>query len=154
MNDRAPRVWHIEERFDRFYVDNQYGGFARWHTDRAAAVAQGLAYVTDDGDTFLDDGNLTVRAMHGKVFNVRYEVRKGLSGRPIGEEKTLAFYDADYLEKFPPYGQFVSDYLPRSLDGCTTGLNLHGGVPNWWVDAHTMSTVLAWLHEQQEKENV
>lgn len=54
---RAPRHWHIAERFDRFYVENQYGGFAGWHNDLAGALAQGRKYVVDNpGDTFTAGG--------------------------------------------------------------------------------------------------
>lgn len=120
-----------------------------------AAVCQNCGTIgngTNDEECDSTEG-LTVRASHGKVFNVRYEQRYGLSGRPIGTEKTLAFYDATYIEKFPPHGQFVSDYLPRSLEGLAGGLDLDGGVDAWAVDAHTMSVVMDWLHEQQEKES-
>lgn len=51
---RAHRVWHIEERFGRFYVENQFGGFSGWHNDLAGALAQGRQYVADDGDTFTE----------------------------------------------------------------------------------------------------
>lgn len=49
---RAPRVWHIEERFGRFYVVNHFGGFEGWHNERADAVRAGLAYVETYGDLF------------------------------------------------------------------------------------------------------
>ena len=44
------------ERFDRFYVEDQYGGFAGWHADRATALVQGRKYVAEHpGDTFDPD---------------------------------------------------------------------------------------------------
>lgn len=52
---RAQRVWHIEETpgaYGNFRVVNQYGGFAGQHRTREAALAQALAYVANDGDTF------------------------------------------------------------------------------------------------------
>lgn len=49
---RAPRTWHIEERFGRFYVDNQFGGFEGWHNTLDDALAAGRAYVAEFGDRF------------------------------------------------------------------------------------------------------
>lgn len=52
---RVQRVWRIVERFNRFYVENQWGGFAGWHTTREAAVAQGRKYVQEDYDVFHEE---------------------------------------------------------------------------------------------------
>ena len=49
---RAPRTWHIEERFDRFYVVNQFGGFSGWSNTLEDAIKQGREYVRVDGDRF------------------------------------------------------------------------------------------------------
>lgn len=51
---RAPRVWHIEERFDRFYVVNQFGGFESYYAYRSDAEAAGRNYVAAFGDRFED----------------------------------------------------------------------------------------------------
>lgn len=48
---RAQRHWHIVFRFGRYYVENQWGGFALWHNDLHSARMQGLAY-ENEGDTF------------------------------------------------------------------------------------------------------
>lgn len=36
---RAPRTWHIEERYGYFYATNQYGGFSRYNTEAGARWA-------------------------------------------------------------------------------------------------------------------
>lgn len=58
---RAQREWHIETRFGRFYVVNQYGGFEGWHTDLESALAQGRQHVKDNpGDSFAFGSAVTV----------------------------------------------------------------------------------------------
>lgn len=49
-NYRAPRVWHIEKRFDRYYVVNQFDGFEGWHTSLESAKAAVRLYVLNYGD--------------------------------------------------------------------------------------------------------
>jgi hypothetical protein len=40
MNEnRAPRVWHIEERYGFFYATCQFGGFSRYGTREQAVEA-------------------------------------------------------------------------------------------------------------------
>ena len=48
------KVWHLEERFGRFYVVDEYGGFAMHWATREAARTQALGYVISDGDSFVD----------------------------------------------------------------------------------------------------
>ena len=42
---RAPRSWHIEPAFGRFYAKNQHGGFSGWHLTGEAAEAQIAEYL-------------------------------------------------------------------------------------------------------------
>lgn len=55
----------------------------------------------------------------------------------------IEFYDARY--NFTPYGQFISRYYAKTLKSHNGGLNLHGGVPEWQVDAANMGKVVAWI---------
>ena len=55
----------------------------------------------------------------------------------------IEFYDARY--NFTPYGQFISRYYAATLKSRQGGLNLHGGVPEWQVDAGNMEKVAAWI---------
>lgn len=48
---RAPRIWHIEERFGYYYSTNQFGGFTR-HDTRAHAEAAIEADISTYGDTW------------------------------------------------------------------------------------------------------
>ncbi|MFF2088549.1 hypothetical protein ACFVVM_32600 [Nocardia sp. NPDC058176] len=48
---RAPRIWHIEERFGYWYSTNQFGGFTR-HDTRAQAEAAIEADIATYGDTW------------------------------------------------------------------------------------------------------
>ncbi|MGW5441435.1 hypothetical protein [Nocardia asteroides] len=48
---RAPRIWHIEERFGYWYSTSQFGGFTR-HDTRAQAEAAIEADIATYGDTW------------------------------------------------------------------------------------------------------
>ena len=66
--------------------------------------------------------------------------------RRINTDKTtvlIEFYDARY--NFTPYGQFISRYYAATLKSHNGNLNLHGGVPEWQVDAANMGKVVAWI---------
>ena len=66
---------------------------------------------------------------------------------------SIAFYDRRF--RFPPfhpdYGQFIAEYvlpsLLSSLSSTSSGLCLHGGVPDWTIDAPTMAIIRAYLYQ-------
>lgn len=78
----------------------------------------------------------------GIPFNVVIEHDGGKYG------DVVKFYDARFL-KFGELGQFVSDYYLFTLtdgeDGY--GLDLYGGVDNWYIDANNMDKIREWLKE-------
>ena len=66
------------------------------------------------------------------------------------EDKPLVeFYDVRYPHT--EFGQFVSRYYVSTILGDDgygpkdSGLNLHGGVPEWTVSKEDMDTVRGWL---------
>lgn len=75
-----------------------------------------------------------------------------------GDKVGIEFYDAEHRAKpsFSVLGQFVSRYYLETLTGedgfgqddalvtGRSGLNLHGGVPEWQVTGPRVSEVLAW----------
>lgn len=117
----------------------------------------------------------TVTNVHGRTFVVRYlptGARYGRANCLVNEpgkfgygSPVVEFYDTTYaddsdgdytpgdkpLHGFGPLGQFVSRYNVASILGedaygsGTGALNLHGGVPVWYVDAETMLDVRDWL---------
>lgn len=58
----------------------------------------------------------------------------------------VKIFDARH-DNFAPEGQFVSSYFVETLlarpDG--NGINLHGGVPDWSLDADATKKLLDWL---------
>lgn len=46
---RAKRYWHVAERYDHFYSENQYGGFTQ-HATREQAVAAIERDIAEYGD--------------------------------------------------------------------------------------------------------
>jgi hypothetical protein len=65
----------------------------------------------------------------------------------LEDEPTVAFYDARY--DFTEYGQFTggSYYVSTLNEGesARSGLNLHGGVPDWQINAAEMEIVMDWI---------
>lgn len=63
-------------------------------------------------------------------------------------DPAIEFYDQTYVnrndKRFGERGQFVARYYASTLAKHTpgTGLCLHGGVPDWIVDAPSMNVVL------------
>ena len=103
---------------------------------------------------------LQIKNSNGRKFNVRLVVvgdKYGLDDclthpdRGDKSDPLVEFYDAmQDPKKFGDRGQFVSRYYLRTLkkDSCklsNNGLCLHGGVPEWNVDARAMAQVMAWL---------
>ena len=84
---------------------------------------------------------------NGVPFNSRV-VRKGdkygLENRLTWEEDEplILFYDARYPHT--EWGQFVSSYYYCTLaQNGGVGINLDGGVDDWFVDAHQVDKALA-----------
>lgn len=72
----------------------------------------------------------------------------GLSGALAWEHEDrpgVEFYDTRY--PISVYGQFVGRYFVETLleRDEHVGLDLHGGVPDWSIDADAMDVVRAWL---------
>ena len=86
----------------------------------------------------------------GRIFTIRVVNRGDAYGRDFclthdGDEALVEFYDFTYAgPKFTEYGQFVSRYYAETLmeRDDTYGIDLHGGVDGWEVDAATMLKVL------------
>lgn len=73
---------------------------------------------------------LTVVNAAGRAFTVRV----------VGDKAEI--FDATY-PAFGPLGQFVASYYLRSLEGVTTGLAMHGGIPEWTLTAENVREILA-----------
>ncbi len=75
--------------------------------------------------------------------------RYGLNDRLVHteEDPMIEFYDRTYRgETFGLRGQFVSRYYLSTLtERGGGGLNLHGGVDNWWVSHANVEEALAVL---------
>lgn len=85
---------------------------------------------------------LTVTSANGVTWNI-------LCKPMFDYGLCIVFHDAHNPEKFPPHGQLVAYYGVDTIISITGGLNLAGGVPNWWIDAATMSEVSNWaLHQR------
>lgn len=80
---------------------------------------------------------------NGIPFNVVVERDGGEYG------DIVKFYDARFIAKFGNLGQFVSDYYVFTIadDEDGYGLDLYGGVDNWFIDAKNMDIIRGWLRE-------
>lgn len=98
----------------------------------------------------------TITNDRGRNFTVRIVWRGdayGLDGcRTHDEDRPLVeFYDATYAgdKRFDAEGQFIGRYDAETLlerDG-NYGLDLHGGVDVWKVDADAMHTVYEFIED-------
>lgn len=84
----------------------------------------------------------------GNAFTVVVQESDGHWGTTPGET-VVKFYDAEYAGKdgFTEHGQFASEYYLRTLldHDQEYGLNLHGGVPKWSIDAETMAEITKFI---------
>jgi len=98
----------------------------------------------------------TVTAEHGVPFTAVYVPAGGAYGATdslIAIVDLVEFYDARYalVNDFGEAGQFVNRYNADTMLGrdswrsATGGINLNGGVPDWEIDAATMTEVRDWL---------
>lgn len=95
---------------------------------------------------------LKVTAANGITFNIVDLAPGEHAAFPaaVRPERLIEIYDARY--QHTPWGQFTTGrYYASTLlanDRLTrTGLDIHGGVPNWSIDAATWTQVDAWLRE-------
>lgn len=85
------------------------------------------------------------------IFNVRVVLRGDKYGRDDsvthdGDDPLVEFYDATQdPDKFGDRGQFISRYFFSTLLHTGGGLDLHGGVPSWYVYEEQMKRVRAYL---------
>ena len=79
-----------------------------------------------------------------------------------GKTKYVSFFDARYKKGFTEYGQNVATYQMNTLlgkDGITKtsikdhGLNLYGGVDDWYIDHKTSLKVYNWIIKNKNKLN-
>lgn len=85
---------------------------------------------------------LDIESANGVPFRVVFDPDKGT----LNDQGAVSFFDRRY--PLTEHGQFVSDYYRSTLMGDfdgTRGLNLHGGVEEWSVDANNMWLVVQWL---------
>lgn len=77
-----------------------------------------------------------------------------------GNTKYVTFFDARYKEGFTKYGQTVARYYMNTLlgkDGITKssikehGLNLYGGVADWYIDQKTALKIYKWINKNKSK---
>jgi len=77
-------------------------------------------------------------------------------GEKYGLNKSITHEKADPLVEFYDYrykhtedGQFVSRYFLSTLleNGSSTGIDLQGGVPDWYIYEDGMTPVMNWLKE-------
>ena len=92
---------------------------------------------------------LTVES-NGIPFNIKLVnqgEQYGLNNKLTHDNKDplVEFYDARYSHG--ELGQFVTRYSLSTLteDGKKGGLNLQGGVPDWYVSEEAMNKVRDWL---------
>ena len=95
---------------------------------------------------------MIIKNANGHEFFIRVIMRGdryGLKGCLVHDQADpmVEFYDYKYanLKTFGPRGQFVARYYASTLAAhpAGRGLCLHGGVPNWQVDAAALAPVLA-----------
>ena len=86
----------------------------------------------------------------GRTFTVRVVYKGELAGTSFKfaheeSEPCVEFYDTTC--PFTPFGQFVSAYYLSTLlqHRPLLGLILHGGVPEWVIDAATFDRIRDWL---------
>lgn len=71
---------------------------------------------------------------------------QGPAGVPL-DTQAIQFYDTRHVDGFTALGQHVVTYDLNTVMPGYTGLILHGGVPDWMIDADTMNLIRAWASE-------
>jgi hypothetical protein len=93
---------------------------------------------------------VTVTNDRGRAFTFRVVAAGGSYGRDrcvTTDHPLVEVYDATYAgdPDFEPEGQIISQYYLTTLAGHVGGLDLHGGVDAWKVDAQAMAEVTEFL---------
>ncbi|MBM4574852.1 hypothetical protein GS896_27730 [Rhodococcus hoagii] len=93
--------------------------------------------------------DFVITTCQGRAFTIR-TVRHG-DGYGVDDaiahdstDPLLEFYDRSHTGTFGPRGQFVCRYYVSSLAHHADGaaLSLDAGIPAWFIDAATLTTVL------------
>lgn len=68
----------------------------------------------------------------------------------------VEFYDRENLERFSPWGQFVSRYYLSTLTmhKGERGLNLDMGVPSWQINGESFDRIISWAKDLAEMSNI
>lgn len=98
--------------------------------------------------------------------NILFNVRVVQNGDKYGrqdclthkeDEPLVEFYDASFIDKDWPRGQFISSYYLETLQsryveyGGHCGICLDGGSPNvWYLDGGAMKEVLDWIERNNK----
>lgn len=87
----------------------------------------------------------------GIVFNVTLTKEKNA--------KYITFYDSRFIKGFTKLGQPITKYYMKTIiqdryGSCSKlGLDLYGGVDNWYVDAKSMTKLINWINKTKHKLN-
>lgn len=95
---------------------------------------------------------IAIKADNGIVFNVvilEKGDKYGLNNVLVHDkdQPLVEFYDSTH--KFTEHGQFVSRYYIDTIVNSNSGLNLHGGEPNWQIDSESMNIVRTFLKNSE-----
>ncbi len=97
--------------------------------------------------------DIVTKGIPFRVVIVEQGEKYGLNKCVTHEEADplVEFYDARY--KHTEDGQFVSRYYLSTLleTGSSEGINLQGGVPDWYIHADGMTPVMNWLKQYKIK---
>jgi hypothetical protein len=61
------------------------------------------------------------------------------------KETGIQFFDARYVKGFTPLGQFVSSYYLSTFIESDAGINLYGGVADWFITDTNKAEIKDWL---------
>ena len=113
------------------------------------------ATIKSDENTFL------IRLVErGDTYGAKTGPSPGMCWIHDKEGALLEFYDYDFdfdYDGNKKLGQFISRYYISTLrssytPATTIGLNLHGGVPKWTINAQGMNQVMRFVDEQAASE--
>jgi hypothetical protein len=84
-----------------------------------------------------------ITTANGIHFIVRRIEAETMHHGKANSRALIAFYDARYPHT--DFGQFIGEYYAHTLADVTSGLDLHGGVANWKIDADSMKKIQSTL---------
>lgn len=85
---------------------------------------------------------LTIENSNGIPFNVTFSYK---TGDEYHDKPVITIYDARFTEKFGSLGQQISAYYWDTVDKAKGGINLHGGVDNWFIDKENVDEIRTWV---------